>query len=53
MVSWFIPDSGVLIYVDVDPTKGSEQTGPPFVIVIRWGCVFALLAQRKRLSDGS
>ena len=34
MVSRFVPDSGDLIWVDFDPTKGSEQAGHRPAVVL-------------------
>ena len=35
MVSRYVPDTGDLIWVDFDPTKGSEQAGHRPAVVLR------------------
>ena len=55
MVSRYVPDTGDLIWVDFDPTKGSEQAGHrPAVVLVRsctttkQVCVCMFLVQRNQ-----
>lgn len=55
MVSRYVPDMGDLIWVDFDPTKGSEQAGhrpavvlSPFMYNTKQVCVCVFLVQRNQ-----
>lgn len=55
MVSRYVPDMGDLIWVDFDPTKGSEQAGhrpavvlSPFMYNNKTGMCLCVLVQRNQ-----